>query len=93
MMSRQRDEAVSERLKQDRTSPVPAPMRLETSNVDRVERNIRPLLRQAVTLPVRVGNKDLGLSVYVTSSAFADPISDQAVIDIAEMIARRFNGQ
>ncbi len=43
---------------------------LSRANVS-IERNISPMMRLAVTLPVLAGNKPTDLAVYIAASAFA----------------------
>lgn len=56
----------------------------------RVERNIAPPLRSAITLPVLVDGRDTGVAIHVAVSAFA-PASltlEGLMVDVAVTIAR-----
>lgn len=61
---------------------------------DDVEHDIRPPMRQAVTMPLKLDGKDLGMSVYVAMSSFADvSLSDADVLRVAQEVGRRINSK
>lgn len=80
---------------QRRPDPPPAPpppraLAVQANTI--VEQSIRPIMRLAVTLPVRERQADTGISVYVAASPFAVPaVTTDRLRCVAREIAVRIN--
>ena len=62
-----------------------------TGSVRRIERNISPPIRQAITLAAQLEGKRSGITIYVCTTAFADNVPDADLIAAAEEVAWRIN--
>jgi hypothetical protein len=54
-----------------------------------LERDISPPLKSAISLPVLIDDKDLGLVIYVAQSAFHARTQDHLVRQIADRLILR----
>lgn len=62
---------------------------LDKANIDRVEYNISPPMKAAITIPVKVDGKDLGVAVYLCTSPFTlgNPFGADLIAEIASRLA------
>jgi hypothetical protein len=55
----------------------------------RLERDIQPPMRQAITLPVLINGSRSGMIIYVATSPFGEQLTDTAFAATAEIISQK----